>query len=132
VIDDPGDLVGKQPRIDGVVDRADAEDAVPGFQMPPGIPGQRRHPVAEPDAVLFQPLRHPQCAAPDLGIIGGMDRPLDRARDHRPLGMEGGGVIDDAMAQQRPILHQSKHGISPRMRMIVRFVLLDPQGRRQG
>ena len=51
VIDDPADLLGEQPRIDGVVDRADAEDAVPGFQMPPGVPGERRDAVAELDAV---------------------------------------------------------------------------------
>ena len=62
VIDDPGDLVGEQPRIDRVIDRADAEDAVPGFQVPPGVPGQRRHPVAELDAVLVEPLRDLQRA----------------------------------------------------------------------
>jgi hypothetical protein len=27
--------------------------------------------------------------------------------------MEGRGMIDDAMAQKRPILHQSLHGVSP-------------------
>ena len=57
VIDDPDDLLGKQPRIDGVVDRADAEDAVPGFEMPPGVPGQRRDAVAELDAVAVEALR---------------------------------------------------------------------------
>ena len=44
--------------IDGVIDRADPENAVPGFQMPPSIPGQRRHPVAELDAILVEPLRN--------------------------------------------------------------------------
>ena len=66
VIDDPDDLLGEQPRIDGVIDRADAEDAVPGLQVPPGVPGQRRHPVAELDAVLVEPLRHLQRAGADL------------------------------------------------------------------
>ena len=49
VIDDPGDLLGKQARIDGVVDRADAGDAVPGLEMAVAVPGERRDPVAELD-----------------------------------------------------------------------------------
>ena len=62
VVDDVDDLVGEQPRIDGVIDRADPGDAVPGFQMPPGVPGERRHAVAEPDALALQALRHLQGA----------------------------------------------------------------------
>ena len=52
MVDDPDDLLGEQPRIDGVIDGADAHDAVPGLEMPPAVPGQRRHPIAELDAVL--------------------------------------------------------------------------------
>ena len=80
VIDDVGDLLGEQARIDGVIDRADAGDAVPGFQMPPGVPGERRDAVAELDAVLLQPLRDLQRALADLAIVGAVDRALDRAR----------------------------------------------------
>jgi len=40
-----------------MVDRTEAEDAVPGFEMAPGVPGERRDAVAEPDSVAFQPLR---------------------------------------------------------------------------
>jgi len=112
VIDDPDDLLGKQPRIDGVIDRADAEDAVPAFQMPPAVPGERRDAVAELDAVAFEPLRHAQGAGADLRIIGAMNRSFDRACDHRPLRMVERGVIDDAMAQERPILHKPEHDVS--------------------
>ena len=59
VIDDPDDLLGKQARVDGVIERADPHDAVPGFEMPPGVPRQRCDAVAELDAVLFQPLARP-------------------------------------------------------------------------
>ena len=79
--------------------------------MPPGVPGERRHPVAELDAVLLQPLRDLERAGADLGIVGGVDRPFDRARDDLALAMVHGGVVDDAMAQQRPILHQAEHGV---------------------
>ena len=122
VIDDPGDLVGEQARIDGVVDRADAEDAVPGFQMPPGVPGERRDPVAELDAVLLQPLRDLQRARADLARSWwSMDRSFDRARDDLAFAVKRGGVVDDAMAQQRPILHQAEHGIP----LLVIDIILD-------
>ena len=66
MIDDLGDLLGEQARIDGVVDRADAGDAVPGLEVPPGVPGERRDAVAELDAVALEPLRHLQRARADL------------------------------------------------------------------
>ena len=114
VIDDPDDLVGKQPRIDRVIDGADPHDAVPGLQMAPGIPGQRRDPVAEHDAVSLQPLREPQGAGANLGIGRLVDGSFNRARYDRPTGVIRGGVVDNAMAEQRPILHQPEHGVSLR------------------
>ncbi len=105
MIDDPDDLVGEQAGIDGVVDRADAGDAVPSFHVAPSIPGQRRHPVAQLDAVFVQPLRDLERAGADRGVVSLDDRPFDRARDDLALAVEFGGVVDDAMKQQRPILH---------------------------
>jgi hypothetical protein len=40
-------------------------------------------------------------------------RPFDRARDDPSLAGIRGGVIDDAMAQERPVLHQAKHCSPP-------------------
>jgi hypothetical protein len=45
-----------------------------------------------------------------------MDRALDRARDDLAIAMVRGGVVNDAMAQQRPILHQAEHGVPLSMR----------------
>ena len=111
VVDDPDNLIGEQPRIDRVIDRADPHDAVPGLEMPPGIPGQRRHPVAELDAVFVQPLRHLQGAGAELLVIGFDDRAFDRAGDDFTIAVKRRGMIDDAVAQQRPVLHEPKHGI---------------------
>jgi hypothetical protein len=57
MVDDPGDLLGEQPRVDGMADGADAHDAVPALQMPPGVPGDGGDAVAELDAVALQHLR---------------------------------------------------------------------------
>ncbi len=56
MIDDPGDLIVKQARIDGVIDRSDPHDAVPGLEMPPRVPGQRGDTVADADTVFVEPL----------------------------------------------------------------------------
>ena len=94
-----------------MIDRADADDAVPGFQVPRGIPGERRHTVAELDAVFGEPLRDLERAGAHLRVIGLDDRAFDRAGDHLALAVELGGMVDDAVDQQRPILHQPEHGI---------------------
>jgi hypothetical protein len=41
-----------------------------------------------------------------------MDRAFDQARHDRALGMERRRMIENAMAQKRPVLHQSAHRIS--------------------
>ena len=61
---------------------------------------------------LFQALRQTQRPLADVGVGRGVYRPFDRARDDRPLGVVDSGMIDDAMAEQRPVLHQPKHGVS--------------------
>ena len=42
VVDDVAELVGEQPRVQRVADRADAHDRVPGLDVAAGVPGQRR------------------------------------------------------------------------------------------
>jgi hypothetical protein len=42
-----------------------------------------------------------------------MHRPFNGSRDDGPFPGIHGGVIDDAMAQQRPVLHQPKHSLPP-------------------
>src|SRR5262245_51711033 len=78
--------------------------------MTPRIPSEGRYAVAEFDAVFLQPLRHLERTGANSRIVGRMDRTFDRARHHLTRAMICGGMINDAMAQQRPILHQAEHG----------------------
>ena len=110
VIDDPDDLLGKQARIDGMIDRANSHDPVPRFEMAPGVPGERRDAITQPDAVAIEPLREAQRARAHLGVVRGVHMAFDRAGDDRSLGMVESGMVDDAVAEQRPILHQPEHG----------------------
>jgi hypothetical protein len=42
-----------------------------------------------------------------------VDWPFDRARDDPAIAVIARGVINDAVAQERPILHKTEHGIPP-------------------
>ena len=109
MVDDPGDLVREQPRIDGMADRADPHDAVPGFEMAPGVPGDGGDAVAELDAVAIEPLRDFQRARVNFGVIGAMNGTFDRSRDDLLRAVIPRRVLDNPVTKQRPVLHQSKH-----------------------
>ncbi len=110
MVGDPGDLLGEEARVQRVVDRADAGDAVPDLEVPPGVPGDRADAIAEFDPVLLQPLGDAQRVAPDVGIGRLDDGALDRPRDHLAAAVIEPGMVDDLRDQQRPVLHQTEHG----------------------
>ena len=56
VIDDVGDLLGKEPRIDGVHDGTHSGDAVIELEMPEAVPGERADAISLPDAEPSQRL----------------------------------------------------------------------------
>ena len=96
-----------------MIDRADADDAVPAFEMPVAVPGERGDPVAEPDPVAFEALGDLERTLPKLAIIGAMHRPFDRpGDDFLPRELDG-GEVDDLVHEQGPILHPSEHGFPP-------------------
>ena len=96
-----------------MADGADAHDAVPGFKMPPRVPGDGGDAVADLDAVLVELLADFQGARANFGVIGAMNGSFDRSRHDLLLAMNGCCVIDNPMTQQGPILHQSKHPVFP-------------------
>ena len=79
MVDDIGDLIGEQARIDGVADGAHAGNGEIQFEMPVGVPGQSRHPIAVNHAEGRQGMR--QLADSIVGVRIGVavDRPLHRA-----------------------------------------------------
>jgi len=109
VVDDPGDLVGEQPRIDGVADRADPHDAVPDFEVTPCVPGDGGNAVAELDAAAIEALRDLQGTVPDFGVICAVNGTLHRPRHDLLRSMNGRGVLDNPVTEQRPVLHQTTH-----------------------
>src|SRR5437870_6961953 len=92
-----------------MADRADPHDAVPAFEMARGVPGYGGDAVAELDAVALQHLRDFQRALVNFGVIGADNRAFDRAGDDLLRSVIPGRVLDNPVAQQRPILHQTTH-----------------------
>src|SRR4029078_1195772 len=113
MVDDPCDLVGEQPRVHGVADRADPHDAVPAFEMAPGVPGDGGDAVAELDAVALQHLRQFQCAPVNFGVIGADYGAFNGSRHNLLRAVILRRVLDDPVTQQRPVLHQTQHKIPP-------------------
>ena len=57
IVDDPGELVGRQARIDGMHDTAAAADAEIELEMAVPVPGERRHAVGLGEAHRIERLR---------------------------------------------------------------------------
>ncbi len=111
VVQDVADLVFEQARIDRVQHGAEAGDGEKHLNVPVGVPGQGRHPVAglntQGDQGLGQSLR----PASEFGIAIADDIALDRARDDLALAVVPRRVPKNGRGRQRLGLHQSRdHG----------------------
>src|SRR6202034_16404 len=115
VVDDPRDLLREQARIDGVVDRAGADDAIPGFKVAVAVPGQRRDAIAEIDPVALESFCDLERTLPNGAVVGVMHRPFDRPRGDLLLRELDGSEIDDLVHQQGPILHPCQHAFFSRL-----------------
>jgi hypothetical protein len=66
-------------------------------------------PVARLDPQGQQGVGHPLGALVDRAVGGADDRPLDRAGDDLARAVPLGGVVDDLVDRQGPVLHQALH-----------------------
>jgi hypothetical protein len=109
VIDDVKELRWEQARVQGVAHRAHAGDGIVDFEVPMGVPGERRDAIAQPDLELPQGLC--QLARASMGIAVGlaMDRTFDRPGHDLRVGVISAGVLDQRRDQQRRFHHQTLH-----------------------
>jgi hypothetical protein len=106
MIDDVGDLVGVQARVDRVQDGAGAGDAVEQLEVPVRVPGQRADAVARSHAEPAQRGRQALRPAVRLGVGVAVDRPVDLPRDDLGAAVDRGGVLDRARDQERQVHDQ--------------------------
>jgi len=111
IVHDPGDLVGKQPGVECVVDCSDTQNAVPGLKVAPCVPGHRGDAIADPAAIPVQSLGELERAFANPCVVGSVERAFDRSRHDLSFSVIDCGMVDDLVAKQRPFLHHSKHMI---------------------
>ena len=107
VIDDVGELPGKQPRIDGVAHGADAGYGVIELEMAIPVPGQRGDAVARLHAQIAQRIGKAGDTGPGFTVGRAMQAALDSGGDDLGAGVHIGRVIEDAGDQQRPVHHHA-------------------------
>ena len=110
MIDDVGDLVGEQARVDGVTDRAHAGDAVVQLEVAMVVPRERGDALAGPDAEsVLQGAGQLLRALAERGIGGPVHRRIRRARHHLDRAVALGRMVDDRRDQKRPVHDQTAH-----------------------
>ncbi len=115
VADDVAELVGEQPRVQRVAHRADPHDRVPGLHVAAGVPGQRRDPVAGLHAQPLERVGESLGPRADVGVGGADDRSFDRTGDDLTPAVPVGGVVEQFVQRQRPVLHQAQHQLSSKV-----------------
>jgi len=114
VVDDVDDLLGKQPRVDGVTHRAHPRDAVIELEVAIAVPGQGADAVARRDAEINQRFGHLLGPQPGVAISVAMDVALDPSRHDFRVAVVQRGVLDQLLDQERAVLHEAEHGgVSP-------------------
>ena len=109
VVDDVADLLGKQPRVDGVRDRAHAGHGVIQFQMAVRVPGQRRDALAGLHAQTGQGIGQALGAMVHLAPAGAIHLGVGNVRDDFHLAMVRGRMLYQLRDQQILLLHQTQH-----------------------
>ncbi len=117
VVDDVGDLVGEQARIDGVAHRARARHAIVDLQVPVAVPGQRADALAGLHAERGQRIRQLLGAIAHGRVRGAMELTpiaLHAARHDFGRTVVPRGMFDDGRDEQGRAHHVSHqgHGVS--------------------
>ena len=113
VVCDVGNLRRDQSWIDRMPDRAQTRDTVFDLEMPVIIPRQRGNPVAWTDAPA--PQRIGQFARPARRVVISIpvNRTFGATGNNLGVAMEPVGMLQQRRQQQRLVLHQALHGITP-------------------
>ncbi len=114
VIDDVGDLIREEARVDGVADRPDARNTEIEFQMAIGVPRQRSYPVPQSNAEIGQRVGELANTAIGIGIGVAVNIAFAATADDFLPPVPARGVLQQRRDQKRTIHHGTLHyGPSP-------------------
>jgi hypothetical protein len=112
VIGDVGDLLGEEPRVDGVDHGAAAGDRVVDLVVPEAVPGEGGDAVVALHAELPQGVGEAAGARVRLSVGIAVDAALHRFRHDLGRAVMAVGMADQAADQQRHVHHQAVHDSS--------------------
>jgi hypothetical protein len=105
MVGDPGNLVGREPRVDRVDHAATAGDAEVQLEVAIAVPRERGHPVAEAQLQRIERSGHLPGPARRVGVAVAVDVALDAARHDRRVPVVPFGELEQPRDQQRLLLH---------------------------
>ena len=112
VVDDPGQLLRVQARVQRVQHALRAADTKVQLQVAVAIPGQGGHAVAVGQLVGIQCIGNLARTLGHLRPVGTVNVALHSARHDFTVRVVAFGVLDERRNEQRVVLHLSKHGFS--------------------
>ena len=110
VVDDPRELVRRQPQVERVQDGAPGGHGEIGLQVLRAVEHERRDPLVAGDAEIAEGVRQLGGSSADLGVrlpTGVVAGP----RGDRGGAVHGGAVLEDATDGEGLVLHGGAHGV---------------------
>jgi len=103
VVDDVHQLLDGQPDVQRVHDRAHAGDRVVGLEVLLGVPAERGHRIAVPDAQFGQRTGQPPRVLLDLAVAG-VPGPIALPRDTLAAAEHPSAVLQDRGDRERKVV----------------------------
>jgi hypothetical protein len=114
VVDDPGQLLGREAEVQGVQDRAHGRDREVRLDVFRVVPGQGRHALVAGDTeVVPQRVGQLGRAGADLRVGAAVRLVLTGPGGHLRCPVDRRPVGQDPRDQQRYVLHRAQHGVLP-------------------
>ena len=138
VVRDVDDLLGEQPHVEGVQDRAHRRRREVGLDVLLVVPHERGHDVALADTEVGQRVREAGGVAADLGVRRG-PRAIGCGSDELAASVDRAAVLEDPPYVEGDVHHRRLHGGLPAersrthpLRRLVGFTLSKGARVRQG
>jgi hypothetical protein len=114
IVDDPGDLLGDQARVQRVQHAAAARDTEVQLEVPIAVPGQRGDAFPRLDADTADRVRHLTGTSMQRAVGSAVNVALDPARHDLDVGVMAVGMLDQCADEQGRLHHLSmQHEGSP-------------------